>query len=202
MSATEIPEPDRAPGAPHPRETGHLFGQSAAEAAFLDAHSGGRLHHAWLITGPKGVGKATLAWRIARFLLADAGSDDGGLFGDAPPAPATLDIAPDHPVARRTRALSEPRLLLIRRGWDDKNKRLRTEITVDEARRIKGFLSLSATDGGWNWEYGMHLSTIDDAVRALLEDPDCAVSSTCVEIRSRAVLISFSISSWLTALPA
>jgi DNA polymerase-3 subunit delta' len=142
----DIPEPDRAEGAPHPRETARLFGQEAAEAAFLDVWHSGRLHHAWLISGPKGVGKATLAWKIARFLLAEAPAD-AGLFG-APPPPATLDLPPDDPILRRTTALSEPRLCLVRRGWDEQKKRLRSEITVDEARRLKSFLSLSAADGG------------------------------------------------------
>ena len=144
--AQDIPEPERAEGAPHPRETARLFGQEAAEAAFLDAFRSGRLHHAWLVSGPKGVGKATLAWKIARFLLAEAPAD-AGLFG-APPPPATLDLAPDHPILRRTTALSEPRLCLVRRGWDEKAKRLKSEITVDEARRLKSFLGLSAADGG------------------------------------------------------
>ncbi len=142
----DIPEPDRAEGAPHPRETARLYGQEAAEAAFLEAHLAGRMHHAWLISGPKGVGKATLAWKIARFLLAEAPAE-AGLFA-APPPPATLDLSPDHPIVRRTSALSEPRLCLVRRGWDEKAKRLRSEITVDEARRIKSFLGLSAADGG------------------------------------------------------
>jgi DNA polymerase-3 subunit delta' len=142
----DIPEPDRAEGAPHPRETARLFGQEAAEAAFLDAFGSGRMHHAWLISGPKGVGKATLAWKIARFLLAEAPAE-AGLFG-APPAPATLDLPPDHPIVRRTTALSEPRLCLVRRGWDEKAKRLKSEITVDESRRLKSFLALSAADGG------------------------------------------------------
>jgi DNA polymerase III subunit delta' len=104
------------------------------------------MHHAWLISGPKGVGKATLAWKIARFLLAEAPAD-AGLFG-APPPPATLDLPHDHPIVRRTTALSESRLCLVRRGWDEKAKRLKSEITVDEARRLKSFLSLSAADGG------------------------------------------------------
>ncbi|MCE8441980.1 DNA polymerase III subunit delta', partial [Rhodovulum sulfidophilum] len=69
MSGTELPEPDRIEGAPHPRDTVRLIGQGAAEAAFLDAFTGGRMHHGWLITGPRGVGKATLAWSVARFLL-------------------------------------------------------------------------------------------------------------------------------------
>ncbi|MDF0599769.1 DNA polymerase III subunit delta' [Psychromarinibacter sp. C21-152] len=145
---TDAPaEADRAPGAPHPRETRALIGQDAAEAAFLDAYTSGRMHHAWLITGPRGVGKATLAWRIARFLLATPKDDGGGLFA-APPPPATLDIDPDHPVAHRTAALSDPGLFLLRRPWDEKAERLRQEITVDEVRRLKHFFELSAADGG------------------------------------------------------
>jgi len=140
------PEADRAPGAPHPRETARLIGQQAAEADFLDAYNSGRLHHAWLITGPQGVGKATLAWRIARFLLATPPAEDG-LFG-APPPPDSLDIDPDHPVAHHMAALSEPRLFLLRRPWDAKSERLRQEITVDEVRRMRNFFALSAADGG------------------------------------------------------
>ncbi|MGB3316790.1 MAG: DNA polymerase III subunit delta' [Albidovulum sp.] len=148
MSDPDHPEPDRIEGAPHPRDTVRLIGQGAAEASFLDAHSAGRLHHAWLLTGPRGVGKATLAWRIARFLLATPEDDGGSLFGDPAPAPATLDIAPDHPVARRIHAGSEPRLFPLRRAWDADKKRLKSVITVDEVRRMKSFLQLSATDGG------------------------------------------------------
>ena len=133
---TDIEEPDRLPGAPHPRETAVLYGQAAAEAAFLEAAATGRLHHAWAITGPRGVGKATLAWRIARHLIA----------GEAGP---TLDMAPDHPVFRQVAALAAPQLFLCRRPWDDKAERLRTAITVDEVRALKAFFQLSAADGGW-----------------------------------------------------
>ncbi|MEM0948093.1 MAG: DNA polymerase III subunit delta' [Pseudomonadota bacterium] len=142
----EIPEPDALPGAPHPRMVETVFGQSNAEQTFLETYAAGRVHHAWLISGPRGVGKATLAWRIARFLLAEP-PKDGGLFGETP-APATLDTDQEHPVVRRTRALSEPRLFLLRRGWDDKTKRLRAEITVDETRKLHGFFAMSAPDGG------------------------------------------------------
>ena len=54
----DAPQPDRIDGARHPRDTPQLFGQSAAEAAFLDAFNSGKLHHGWLLTGPRGVGKA------------------------------------------------------------------------------------------------------------------------------------------------
>ena len=63
MSADDIPQPDCIEGAPHPRETPQLIGQGAAEQAFLDASNSGRLHHGWLLTGPRGVGKATPADR-------------------------------------------------------------------------------------------------------------------------------------------
>lgn len=148
MSLDEtLPEPDRIEGAPHPRETARLLGQGKAEAAFLQAYNSGRLHHAWLVTGPRGVGKATLAWKLARFLLAEPANDGLSMFGDDA-KPASLDISPDHPVARRMAALSEPRLFLLRRGWDEKFKKLKTVITVDEARKLRNFFTLSATDGG------------------------------------------------------
>lgn len=145
--STELPEPDRIEGARHPRETETLFGHARAEADFMTAFNTGRLHHGWLLTGPRGVGKATLAWRIARFLLATPEAQDDGLFG-APPPPETLDISPEHPVARRMAALSEPGLFLLRRGPTDKGDKLATDIRVDEVRKLKNFFSLSSADGG------------------------------------------------------
>ena len=138
----DTPEPDRVEGAPHPRDTARLFGHHDAEQVFLDAFAQDRLHHGWLIHGPRGIGKATLAWRIARFLLAT--EPGGGLFG----APDTLDIDPAHPVARRIAAGSEPGLLAIRRSEDEKTGRLRTQITVDDVRKLRDFFGLSATEGG------------------------------------------------------
>jgi DNA polymerase-3 subunit delta' len=131
-----VDEPDRLDGAPHPRETATLHGQVAAEAAFLAALAAGRPHHGWLVTGPRGVGKATLAWRIARHMLAGGAGD-------------TLAMDPAHPVFRRVAGLAAPGLFLARRPWDDKARRLRTAITVDEIRALKGFFQLSAPDLGW-----------------------------------------------------
>ncbi len=143
-----LPEADKADGAPHPRMARHVFGHKDAEAAFLDAVNSGRLHHAWLITGPKGIGKATLAWRMARFLIATPPSDpdQDALFST--PAPTSLDISANHPVSARMQALSEPGLCLLRRPADPKTGKLKSVITVDEVRKMKGFFGLSATDGG------------------------------------------------------
>lgn len=148
MSDDPLPEADRAEGAPHPRETTRLFGHDAVEGEVLAALTGDRMHHAWLLTGPKGVGKATLAWRMARFLLAHPPAPGPDMFGDTAPAADTLDIDPEHPVAHRIAALSDPGCLLIRRPWDADRKRLKAQITVDEIRKLNAFFGLSATDGG------------------------------------------------------
>ena len=173
------PEADRSEGAPHPRETLQLFGHQAAEAEFLSAFNTGRLHHGWMITGPRGLGKATLAWRMARFLLATAEGAEAGLFGAAP-APQSLEIDRDDPVARRIQALSEPRLFLLRRPFDDKAARLRQEITVEEVRRMKSFFTLSAADGGRRVAI---IDSVDEmnvsaanALLKLLEEPPEAVT--------------------------
>lgn len=148
IEVQDIPQPDRVEGAPHPRETMRLRGQAEAEAAFLEAYTSGRLHHAWLLSGPRGVGKATLAWRIARFLLTTEEGEGGGLFGDVTPAPTSLDPPDAHPALQRLLATAEPRLFLLRRAWDSDKERLKSVITVDEVRKLKRFFELSATDGG------------------------------------------------------
>lgn len=133
------PEPDRLEGFSPPRLTERLYGQETAEAGFLHAFNSGRLHHAWIVTGPPGIGKATLAYRIARFLLAPAIERD--MFGNS------LDIDPSATTARLVAGLAHPELLVIRRPYDFKSKRLKSEITIDEVRRLKGFLAMSAGEG-------------------------------------------------------
>lgn len=148
MTDDAFPEADRLDGAPHPRDTGRLYGQGAAEAELLAAVQSDRMHHAWLLTGPRGVGKATLAWRAAIFLLTHPPRADTGLF-EVPPLADTLDVPRDHPVARRVAAMSEPGIMLLRRPWDVDRKRFKTQITVDEVRRLNGFFGLSSVDGGY-----------------------------------------------------
>lgn len=138
MSETDYPdEPDRRPGCPHPRERYDLVGHEAAEAELASSIASGRLHHGWLITGPSGAGKATLAYRAARRILGAEPDGDG------------LSARQSDPNCRRIEAQSHPGLLVIRRPWDDKTKKFKSVITVDELRRVGDFFSLSAGTGGW-----------------------------------------------------
>ncbi|MEM9968628.1 MAG: DNA polymerase III subunit delta' [Pseudomonadota bacterium] len=143
----EAPAPDRVDNAPHPRETVQLLGQDAAEQTFIRALNSGKLHHGWLLTGPRGVGKATLAWRIARFLLANPDAEADGRTGI--PAPTnTLNVAAEHPVARRIASGAESTLKSITRSINPDTKRLRKQIVVDDIRSLNGFFHMSAADGG------------------------------------------------------
>ncbi|MEZ5925053.1 MAG: DNA polymerase III subunit delta' [Hyphomicrobiaceae bacterium] len=137
-----LPEADRLEGFPHPRETLDLVGQARAEQVLLEAYRSGHLHHAWLLTGPEGVGKATLAYRFTRFLL--AGGPEDALLPQH-----DLAVPPSLPAVRQVAALSHPGLLVIRRPYDLKKKRIPASIPVDEVRRLKEFLALTADDGAW-----------------------------------------------------
>ncbi len=131
MSDEAVLEADRLEGAPHPREHGIFVGHAEAEAAVLQSWQANRLPHAFLIGGPEGIGKATLAYRIARFVLAHP-VPDGKPRKD-------LSIAGDHPVSRQVAALSHPDLLVLRRVLHEDGSKLFTEIRVDDVRRIVSF---------------------------------------------------------------
>lgn len=144
LSDERTPEVDAVDGVALPRERFDLFGQEAAEAVLLDAYRSGRIHHAWILGGPKGIGKATLAFRFARFVLAHPDPR-----GPDVAAAADLAVAPDHPVARRIAAGSHADLLHLRRPWDEKAKRFKTELPVEEIRRTVSFFGSTAGEGGW-----------------------------------------------------
>jgi DNA polymerase III subunit delta' len=127
-----------------PRENPLLLGHAAAETALLQAYASGRLPHAWLVTGPRGIGKATLAFRFARFLFAESGA--AALFA-APPA--SLALPPEHPVFRRVASGGLADLLVVERGLDPRRKRRRSEIVVDDTRAIAAFLRLTPAEGRW-----------------------------------------------------
>ena len=120
----------------HPRFTEKLFGHAAAEELFLSAFNAGSLHHAWLVTGERGIGKATFAYRAARFLL----SRDH----DAAAEPRTsLDAPASHPAARQIAAGAHPSLFVL-----PADAGTAASIGVDEVRKLRAFLSLTST-GAW-----------------------------------------------------
>lgn len=134
-------EPDQLPGVPHPRERFALFGHHDAEEAFLEAWRAGRLHHAWLIGGPEGIGKATLAYRVARFLLADRPG--------AASRATSLAIDAHHPVARQVAALSHPNLAVLRRAPATDKKAASATIPVEAVRRAVSLFGSTSADGGY-----------------------------------------------------
>jgi len=127
----------------HPRETAVLFGHAAAETALLAAYRAGRMPHGMLIAGPKGIGKATLAYRIARFIL----SHPDSTAMDVQDA-ASLQVDPTSPVARRVAAQAQPDLLVIERTINERGV-LRNQIAVDDIRRTVPFFGSTAGEGGW-----------------------------------------------------
>jgi DNA polymerase-3 subunit delta' len=130
-----------------PRRTADLLGHAEAEKRLLDAWRSGRMPHGWLFAGPAGIGKATLAYRFARFVLAGGGQAGPSLFGDG--GLASLDIPPEHPVFRRVAAGGHPDLMTLEREIDPKKDKLKTEIAVDQVRDANAFLHLTPAEGGW-----------------------------------------------------
>src|SRR5438105_279350 len=137
--------------APSPRGNPDLIGHEAAEQALRRLFEAGRLPHALLLSGPRGIGKATLAFRLARFVLAN-GAEEGSLL--APSARIAEDhgglaIAPESGVFHRVEAGGHADLLTVERAYDPRRRRLRSEIVVDDAREIAAFLRLTPAEGGW-----------------------------------------------------
>jgi DNA polymerase-3 subunit delta' len=160
-----------------PRETTVLHGHAEAERALLEAYRGRRFHHAWLIAGPAGIGKATLAYRMARFVLAHPD----------PRTPAvqratSLHVGTDHPVARRIAAQAHGDLLVLERTVNEKTNKLRQDIQVDDVRRTVTFFGSTAGEGGWR-------VAIVDAVDELNREGANALLKILEEPPRRAVLL-------------
>jgi DNA polymerase III subunit delta' len=142
--AKEAPRLDSLDGWPPPEAQSLWYGDGSAERTLLDAYRGGRMHHAWLIGGPKGIGKATLAYRFARFAFAHSNPGSAAVA-----AAANLAVPEDHPAFRRVAGRAHPNLLALERPWKEDRKRFLTELTVDEIRRTVAFFGSTSGEGGW-----------------------------------------------------
>ena len=151
MTEAQLLLSDQIEGYPHPKLTESLYGHEYQEQEFIDCYNSSKLHHSWLITGPKGIGKATLAWRIAKYVLIQPikNIETNNLFDDLNGQNSPeLDEQFKNSIEARILAESEPRLTVIRRSFDEKRKTFRTSIRIDEIRRLSTFFSLSVSDGG------------------------------------------------------
>lgn len=157
----------------HPREAFELVGHRAAEEAFEATRARGRLHHAWLLTGPEGCGKATFAYRAARRLL---GAPEEPAYG-------VLGASPDHPVSRQIIARSHPDLFVLERLGDD--GKVRKVIPVDEARGLSEFFSKTPAAAP-------HRVAIIDAVDDLNVNAANAILKTLEEPPPHGVLLMIS----------
>lgn len=158
---------DRLPTAPHPREASQVVGQDEAVTAFVKAFQSGRLHHAWILSGPQGVGKATFAYQAARFLLSPERGE--GFFVD-----------PTGLASRQVTALSHPDLHVLRRQAENEKKPIPNDISVDRARDAIGFFSSTAGAGGYRVlivDSADHLnrSSANALLKAIEEPPKQAV---------------------------
>jgi DNA polymerase-3 subunit delta' len=179
----------------HPRWTADLIGQADAEAALLAACRAGRLPHGWLISGPRGIGKATLAFRFARFLLA-GGEAGGGLFGDSA---AGLAVPPEHAVFRLVGRRAHPDLVAMEREESETSKRRRSKpkqlsavIRVEQVRALGQFFALTAAAGGWRVAIVDGADDMNDsaanAILKVLEEPPARAVLLLVAHRPNRVL--------------
>ena len=165
-----------APSIPDPRANTELVAHAAAEARLLEWWQSGTLPHTLVLAGPQGIGKATLAFRLARFLLTrpDPPGQGGGLFG-ADPLPETLAVPADNPVARQVAALGHPDLMALARGMNEKTGRAYGEILVDDVRAVPLFLRKTAAEGGWRVVVIDEAETLNrnaqNALLKILEEP-------------------------------
>ncbi len=168
----------------HPRLTAQLIGQEAAERHLLEAYLSGKMHHAWILGGPPGIGKATLAYRLAKFILANPHPQSMLV------QPESLETDPGNPVARRVVAQGHADLLTVTPAWDQRNKRYKTEIGVAEARRASEFFARTAGEGGWRIcivdpAGSMNASAANALLKILEEPPEKALFLLVTDVPGR-----------------
>ena len=152
---------------PEPRANPVFRGHEAAMAALHHAATSGRLHHGWLLAGPPGIGKATLAFRFARWLLAGATTPE-------------LAVPESAPLFRRIAAATHPDLFTIERRMNEKTEKLQGEIVIATVREANKFMRLTPAEGGWrvvivDGAEDMNPNTANALLKMLEEPPPRAI---------------------------
>jgi DNA polymerase III subunit delta' len=160
-----------------PRETAVLYGHAEAERTLLEGYQSTRMPHAWLIGGPPGIGKATLAYRLARFVLAHPDPKAREVQ-----AATSLAVDAENPVARRIAAQAQGDLLVLERVINEQTGKLYTVIRVDDVRRSVSFFGSTAGEGGWR-------IAIVDAVDELQREGANALLKVLEEPPARTLLL-------------
>ncbi|NBX67051.1 MAG: DNA polymerase III subunit delta' [Proteobacteria bacterium] len=174
FDAAEDKSTGAPPLAPEPRANPDLVAHEAIEKHLIGWWQGGTMPHTIIFAGPQGVGKATLAYRLARFLLATPAPSGDDMFGAAP-TPTSLHIAASHPVFSKVAASGHPDLMSIGRVVNEKTGQLQNEIVVETARDVPNFLRRTASDGGWRVVVIDEAETLNrnaqNALLKILEEP-------------------------------
>jgi DNA polymerase-3 subunit delta' len=140
MSDFDLPEThDSLPGYPAPASAETVFGHAEIESGLAKAYRSGKLHHALLFSGPQGIGKATFAFQFARHIIANP---------DPVMAPATFGITADNAQVRQIASGAHPQVLHLTRPLDSKTGKFKTQLTVDETKRIGRFLTRTVAGNG------------------------------------------------------
>jgi len=147
---------------PPPWQNPYLAGHDEAARQFEAAYAAGRLPHAWLIAGIEGIGKATLAWHFAHYVMSGGANPIGKLNMQ-------------HPAARLIAAEAHPDLFVLQRPLDERTGALKDGIPVEEARKIAPFLHMTASHGGWRIAIVDEAHTLNrfgqNAILKVIEEP-------------------------------
>lgn len=187
---------------PDPRANPDLAGHADIERTFIEWWRTGTMPHAVILAGAQGIGKATLAFRLARFLYANPQFEgDGGLFGPAP-VPETLAVGRENPVFATVASGGNPDLMTVVRTANEKTGNMHDEILVDDVREVPLFLRKTAAGGGWRVVVVDEAETLNrnaqNALLKILEEPPAksllllvtqTVGALIPTIRSRARVV-------------
>ncbi len=170
-------EPDEPEGLLEPRQSDFFVGHEQNEQAILNLINAGNVPHAMIFAGPKGIGKSTFAFRVARALFKNGTSDSAqdSMFGDMPAELTNLKVASDDPVFSKVASGGHPDLLTIGRAIDVKKGTKKNNLDVETARKVAPFLRMTSSDGGWRVVIVDDADTMNrnaqNAMLKILEEP-------------------------------